>query len=824
MKAQTLKETAYSQKKPTMKSKFILLDLDYTEFNNRVYLELTGRINGKKTVLLYDKFLPYFYVELSDESDADRIKQIKEGDFYVVSTEWLEKTIISEEKKLLRVYLNTPRAVKPIKSIIRKEIKSFVQIYEANIVFIKRFLVDNSFSMFSQYDIEYEKSEMESNYTQPCFFLKSIILSKEQQAYSPKVLSIDIETLSEGEEINPEKEPIIFVSLYSQSLQKAFTYQKYENPENFVEFCQSEKAMLERICECIKEQDADIITGYFSDGFDLPYISKRARIINASFQPGYDNSGIRVTGSSFKVAKIKGITHLDIYRFIRGIMNASIDSDSLSLAAVSRVLLGEEKHEADFDSFFKAWKNQESLNRFAAYNLQDSRLCYLLSEKIVPSIIELGKLSSLPAFQACRSSFSMLVESHLLKREKEFSMLSPPLPEESELRKRQRTSFEGAFVYQPSPGFYESLYVFDFRSLYPTIIVSHNISPETVNRSSKKKIDSPVEGVWFSQDKEGFIPYVLKDLIDARAEIKRKIASADDREKTILNARQYALKTVANATWGFFAYPLTGWYSYDCARSITAFGRHYITTIIDKLKKAGFSVIYSDTDSIFVCLDGKEEKSLMQEIDKINTELPGIMELNFEGKFSTGIFVSTKGTMTGAKKRYALMSQDGAISVKGFETIRRNWSEIGKEVQMKVLEMILSKKPNNEVESYIKDVVVKIRAKKIENRKMIITTQLKKPISEYESRAPHVAAAERLREAGKRAAPGTIISYIVCSEGKKIADKVRLPEECEQGDYDTDYYINNQILPSIEKIADVVGINAKELITKITQSSLDKFF
>ena len=820
-----MRETASSQKKPTMKSKFILLDLEYTEFNNRVYLELIGRINGKKTVLLYDKFLPYFYVELSsEEDDAEAVKKLKEDDFYVVSAEWLDKTVVAEEKKLLKVYLNTPRAVKPIKSKIKKEIPGFVQSYEANIVFIKRFLVDNSFSNFSQYDIEYEKTGLDSKYTLPCYLLKSIMLSKEQPAYLPRILSIDIETLSEGEEINPEKEPIIFISLYSQGFRKAFTYQKYENPEDFVEFCQSEKAMLEKVSECIKEHDPDIITGYFSDGFDLPYISKRARLIGASFQLGYDNSGIRVTGSSFKVAKIKGIIHLDIYRFIRGIMSASIDSDSLSLADVSREILGEEKHEADFGSFFKAWKNKENLNKFAGYNLQDSRLCYMLSEKIVPSILELSKLSSLPAFQACRSSFSMLVESHLLKREKEFNMLSPPLPDETELRRRQGTSFEGAFVYQPSPGFYENIFVFDFRSLYPTIIVSHNISPETVNRPSKKKVDSPIEGVWFSQDKEGFIPYVLKDLIDSRAWIKRKLASATKKEQAILNARQYALKTVANATWGFFAFPLTGWYSYDCARSITAFGRHYITTIIDKLKKAGFSVIYSDTDSIFVCLDGKEEKLLMQEVDNINTELPGIMELNFEGKFSTGIFVSTKGTSTGAKKRYALMSPDGKISVKGFETIRRNWSEIGKEAQIKVLEMILSKKPNNEVESYIKDIVVSLRAKEIENEKMIITTQLKKPISEYESRAPHVAAAERLRDAGKRASPGTVISYIVCSEGKKIADKVRLPEECEQGDYDSDYYINNQVLPSIEKIAEVAGIDAKELVKNITQSSLDKFF
>ena len=79
-------------------------------------------------------------------------------------------------------------------------------------------------------------------------------------------------------------------------------------------------------------------------------------------------------------------------------------------------------------------------------------------------------------------------------------------------------------------------------------------------------------------------------------------------------------------------------------------------------------------------------------IDQINADLPGLMELEFEGLFPSGIFVSVKKGAYGAKKKYALLGEDGKIRIKGFETVRRNWSPISKEIKKKVLSITLKER------------------------------------------------------------------------------------------------------------------------------------
>ena len=107
---------------------------------------------------------------------------------------------------------------------------------------------------------------------------------------------------------------------------------------------------------------------------------------------------------------------------------------------------------------------------------------------------------------------------------------------------------------------------------------------------------------------------------------------------------------------------------------------------------------------------------------------------------------------------------------------------------------------------------------------MSIFTQLTKPISEYENIGPHVAVAKQLTERGVEVHPGTIIQYIICTGGQQIRDRARLPEDCEQKDYDADYYVNNQIIPAVEKIFEVMGYSKEDLVASFDQKKLDKFF
>ena len=202
------------------------------------------------------------------------------------------------------------------------------------------------------------------------------------------------------------------------------------------------------------------------------------------------------------------------------------------------------------------------------------------------------------------------------------------------------------------------------------------------------------------------------------------------------------------------------------------------------------------------------------------------MEIEYEGFYPRGIFVSAKEGAYGAKKKYALLSEDNHIIIKGFETIRRNWSFIAKETQREVLNIILKEGNPKKAFNYVKGIIDGIKKKEIPIEKVVIHTQLQKAVSEYDSIGPHVAVAQRMMDKGIPVGPGSLIRYVI-TKGKdkeKIRDRAKLPEEISQSDYDSDYYINNQIIPSVEKIFEVLGFEKDDLIDSLNQSNLNKYF
>lgn len=201
-----------------------------------------------------------------------------------------------------------------------------------------------------------------------------------------------------------------------------------------------------------------------------------------------------------------------------------------------------------------------------------------------------------------------------------------------------------------------------------------------------------------------------------------------------------------------------------------------------------------------------------------------MMELDYEGFYPSGVFVGTKATGQGAKKKYALISEEGSIKIRGFETVRRNLSAIAKETQERVIDIILRKNDTAAAFEYVKEVVNAVRSKNAATEKVVITTQLQKEISSYESYGPHVAAAQRMKERGIPAGPGSIIRYVVVQGSDRIRDRVKLPEEVREGEYDAEYYVNNQIVPAVEKLFDVFGYDSAELAAEKTQKKLQAYF
>ena len=815
------------------KIQFFPLDATYKIDDGKAIIYLYGRTaDGRQICILDSSFEPYFYIipkdsaNISEKLEKIRIENVNDVSF-VAKTETVIKKFLGKEVFAIKVYTNLPSSVPVIKDVI-KEWEAIESVHEYDIPFVRRYLIDKNITPLILHQATGEFANQKSRVA--VFQADNIEQVSSDTLHNPKVLAFDIETYSPFDlAIDAEKNPIIMLSFYGENFKKVFVWKRFKTDIDYIEFVDSESELIEKFKEVIDNYKPDILTGYFSDGFDLPYIKTRADKYKIKLDIGLDYSELRVKSTRETTVAINGITHLDIFKFIKKVIGGILETYSYDLNAVASELLDEKKHDVSLVDLTNTWdNNHENLEKFCEYNLHDSLLTYNLAVKMLPTIIEMVKIVSIPIYDVNRMGFSQLVEWYIMKQAPQFNEIAPNRPSHDEVQQRRLNTYQGAFVYEPKPGFYKDIVVFDFRSLYPTILSSHNIGPDTINcvccESIAKPTPDDAEMHWFCTRKRGFIPTLIEDLISRRIRIKEIIKKENDEKFAFLDARQNSLKLLANSFYGYLGFFGARWYSIGCARSTTAWGRFYIHKVIDNAKKEGFLVLYSDTDSVFLTLDGKSENEARIFAESINSELPGLMELEYEGFYPSGIFVSAKLSPFGAKKKYALMSQGGTLKIKGFETVRRNWSLIAKDVQEKVLEIILRENDTKKALEYAKNVISDLRNKKIPIEMVVIRTQLQKDILDYAAKGPHVAIAQKLKNKGRSIGPGSIIKYVVTQGNDIIRNRSKLPEDVKEGEYDADYYINNQVIPSVERIFNVLGYKKEDLLEQKEQTKLEGFF
>ncbi|MBI2139638.1 ribonuclease H-like domain-containing protein [Candidatus Woesearchaeota archaeon] len=811
------------------KVSFFPFDAMHKIINNKAVAYLFGRTASGEQICVTDRhFQPYFYIIPKKGMDIEeRIKKIiikhDEGASQVTKVVHVKKHFLGKEVDALQVFVPLPRDV----VVLREAVKDWEGIESCNeydLPFKKRFLIDKQIIPLALVSAEGDFVNETSRV--PVFEAKSIIKEKDEFLEEPKVLAFDIETYSsDGGPIDMAKNPILMAAFYGKHFKKVICSKHFKTDLPYVEFVSSEEDLIKRWKEVVEIQKPDILCGYNSDGFDLPYLKARAEKYRIKLDIGLDYSEVSIERRKDTNADIVGIAHVDVYRFVRRTLGPTLDSSGLTLKAVSAQLLGETKTDAKVDELSGVWDNHpEKLGPFIEYNLQDAYLVFALMEKLLPNMLEMNKIVGLPLPDLARMGYSQLVESFILREAFRQNELAPELPHHGELRKRMARTYIGGFVYEPEPGMYDNIVVFDFRSLYPSIISSHNIDPGTLNCACcEGKEEVPLGGkskLWFCRNRKGFLPTLVGDIISRRMRVQEMLKH---HKSPILEARSYSLKILANSFYGYLGFAMARWYCFECAQSTSAFGRHYIGTVISKAREEGFKVIYSDTDSVFITLGGRAKADAERFREKINDSLTGLMELEYEGFYPSGIFVSAKVGRFGAKKKYALLSEKGNLKIRGFETVRRNWSRIAKTTQEKVLQIILKEKDTKKALKLVKDTVQQLRKHEVPLSEVVIATQLTKEIRAYENVGPHVAIAELMKKQGKAVAPGTIIKYIVTQGEAKIRDRAKVPEEVSQKEYDAEYYINNQVVPAVEKIFEVLGFTVEELAAQKSQQNLGKF-
>ncbi|MBS3124293.1 hypothetical protein J4437_06730 [Candidatus Woesearchaeota archaeon] len=845
-----------------MKVKFYPLDYQYKVREEKVLIYLYGKTSAQDKIAVVLPYKPYFYARYNNSHNLKVIFecfQTLSVDFRgktgkITGWEEVEKELIGKTEKCLKIYANFPQAV----PLLSQELESQgLKCYEKDIPFIQRFIRDTGLWPFSLAEAEGEFVS-DLNLRCPLFSAEKVTplsldededKEKEHILLPLKIISLDIETYARERAIDFEKNPILMIGLSGMDennniFQKVITWKKFNhNSDNlgYLEIVDDEIKMIKRFREIMLSYQPDIITGYFTDGFDLPYLRARADKFNIKLDLGTDFSELEASAQrERKEGKIAGILHLDMFKFIRNIFGRNLKTDSFSLDEVSFELLGHRKHEVDIGELYSAWdNNSEKLADYCRYNLHDAALALQLCQKLLPDIRELTQITGLPAFDAIRMSFSRLVESYILKRAIEYNVLAPNRPSSYEINNRREESYEGGFVFEPQPGLYENIAVFDFRSLYPSIIVSHNIGPESFHcnccENNKSSRVPEQDDYWFCQKEKKFTPLILEELIRKRMELKKALKTIQPKEKALLEARSQALKLLGNSFYGYLGFSNARWYCFECARSTTAYARSYIKATIQKAEDAGFKVCYSDTDSCFLLLGDKKLEEALEFMKSINKNLPGMMELEFEALYPKGIFVALKNTEKklsdknskheekGAKKKYALLDTKGQLKIRGFETVRRNWSPLAKELQEKFINLILNGK-KEEALDYLRQRVTELKEGHTPKKKLIIKTMITREVDDYASVGPQVMIARKMIERGYPVPPGTMIEYIIVRGSNLVRDRAKLVEDVKEGEYDAEYYLNNQLIPAVSSILSVLGYSEDEIFSDSKQTGLGSFF
>ena len=474
-----------------------------------------------------------------------------------------------------------------------------------------------------------------------------------------KVLFIDIETYSPDEFPKPNDPTHVcnVITVYDSLENRFITWglKDFEVKESDVTYykCESERELFKKFVEYIESDYPDIMSGWNSEFFDMPYIINRCeRLLGEEWKNRLSPSG-KVYSRSIKgqfgiettrhyIEGISLIDYLDVYkRFSIGV------KESYKLDAIGEAELGEKK--IDYGNMNLATLSDDDWQTFVEYNIQDVRLLKHLEEKLrYTELIKMLAYVGLTSFEAALGSLSVINGATAVIARKR----NQKIP--SFIRNEDTGKNPGAFVGEPLEGFQENIISFDANSLYPNVMISLNMSPETkvgkiedkndneitlrhvngqtfalpikkfIEFCKKEEIAISKANVLFTQKKKGVMPEILDFYYNKRVEVKKELGKLkreylNTKNKDLkfkieqLDAKQLCIKVFINSIYGYFGNKHAPFGDDDIASSITLTGQAVIKqsnellkkyigkkTNIDDDKKLNECIVYNDTDSSYI--------------------------------------------------------------------------------------------------------------------------------------------------------------------------------------------------------------------------------
>lgn len=763
-----------------------VLSASYRREGDGVIVLVYGRCrDGRSITARFSNFEPYFYVVEPTESitqeleENDNVRRVEKEDIH----------LLFEDKKLRcrKVITKFPWVVPEIRGML---IKAGFRVLAADIPFHLRFIYDNDMRSCIRLEGE-EDASRKPNYT------TDLVVAAERfeniEPFSPelKIISFDLEnSLRDGHILT-------LCGVVRMSPGGDLSFFKLHGDE---------AKIIEDFSDRIRGEDPDIITGYNIDGYDIPKILERAKAL------GLPELNLGRTSGSLKQYNnrfwgVEGRIIADAWWQVK----RNLKPKQETLNAVSQQILGEVKLDVDPAKMDEEWERDSEL--VMSYCAKDAELALRILEKIrvVNKGLDLAAVSMLPLDDVMGGTTSTLIDSILIRRADREKVAVP-----MNVRADYEDQIEGGYVHSIEPGLYHNVVVEDFKSMYPSLIISKNICFTTLSENGTVLAPTGIRFLGVDQ-REGLLPRILTQLMTERDDKKRMMReAATEEEKEYYRGLQEAIKILMNAFYGVFASSFYRFTDQRIGASITAFAREEIQRVISKLEEEGTKVVYSDTDSVFIQSPHDDHEKTIQFGKEVARRFSKVgSSLEFE-KVLDPLFSH------GKKKRYVGRSvwPDKGLIIRGYETRRTDSFDLQSDVLMEVFERILDGDTQGAVQ-YARDSIQELMDGAVSPEKLVISRSCKE-FRSYKNpdRMANVSAAKKLKELGYEFQPGMKVSWIV-TDSRKTPQEVEPFVSGRKFSASPDYrYYAGRLAGTIARVTDVFGWDEKSLISGSQQKGL----
>jgi len=770
-----------------------LLTVDYLTVDNNAWIRLWISTENDVHPVLDPSFEPYFYVVPSERVDpdalADRLADTRAGDASPVRAEVVTRQQGLDDIDVVQVVARHPQDVPALRSRIgaMEQVRST---REDDVLFVNRYMIDERVRPLTLTQAKVVDSD-----AVPGAYKLETLDQYPDRDLDLDLMAFDLEVYNPHVTPDASRDPIVAASIASTTgVEEVLT-----KPDDA-----SDRELIQTLAQRIREVDPDVLVTYNGDNFDWPYLVDRAEDHGFDLKVGRDGSepDIRQAGRS-KAVTVTGRGNVDGYQM------AQRDLPGVKVKTLERVAehlgVGPDEHtDLDSTNMAEIWDDPAQREELLEYALDDAQAALGIVENLLGLQVGLCRRTFQDLSDGSRMGRGRQADFYLLGEAHERGILAPD-------RNAHQTStdYEGGVVLEPPAGIHENVVYLDFSSMYPTIMMEHNVSPETYVEPGEdpgvEVYEAPEVGHRFRKQPDGFFKRLLQELIDRRNEIKaqRDRASDDDKIRS-LNVEEQAVKVLTNAFYGYMGWNGARWQSMPCAEATTAWGRHFIQRSVDMAEEMGLEVLYGDTDSVMV----EETDDVDALVDRVNEELP--IELEVEAVFDVLFF-------TGAKKRYAGRTREGETLVRGLEVRRGDWCEYAKDVQQTVIDTLLESQDPDEATRLAREAIEDLRDGNVPVEALTIHKTLTKDPDYYASKIPHAPEFE--------APAGSKIGYVIVEDDSDlVSERARLADVLDESEtLDVEYYMQKQVVPAAHRVLSYFGVTQNELKGQPSQVSLEEW-